>query len=318
MALDLAALFILGLFAGMGALRGGLASLSGLVTLCLAYFAAVLAAQHLGGPVSAKLGVSPLLGPVVAGTAAFVGAALFAGVLGSVLRRLAEKRRGDEPMGPASRWLGAGFGVVRGAFVVLLLGWLAIWLDAARETGSFDGLDAAPAIEESALVRATEAVVQTAVTAAMDEGGPGATVVARFASKPGQSVRHLQAVLANPKIEALQQDRFFWTLVANGSFDRAMNRKSFRDIVDSEALRRDFAALGVISNDAGESRADFKRELGAVFVEVGPRVKGLAEDPELQKLARDPQITALLEQGDALGLMRHEGIQRLAARVSAR
>jgi len=317
MVLDLAAVFILSLFALLGALRGGLASLTGLVTLALAYFAAVLAAQHLGAPVSAKLGVSPLLGPVVAGTGAFVAAALFVGILGSLVRRVAASFRGDEPLGAANRWLGATFGLVRGTFVVLLLGWLAIWVDAACETGSFEGLAAAPEVEESSLVKVTEAVVQKAVTAAMDEGGTGATVVARFASKPGQSVRNIQAVLGSPKIEALQQDRFFWTLIANGSFDRAMNQKSFRDVIDSEELRRNFAELGVISEEAAKSRDGFKQELGAVLAEVGPRIRGLSEDPELQKLARDPQVTALLEQGDALGLMNHEGIQRLAARVSA-
>jgi uncharacterized membrane protein required for colicin V production len=317
MILDLAALLILALFALMGAVRGGVASVAGLVTLVLSYGAAVFAAQNLGDPVSTQLGVSPFVGPIIAGTAVFLSTAIVVSVLGSLVRRALDARRGDEPMGGASRCVGATFGLVRGAFVVLLLGWLAIWIDAARETGSFTGLASAPKIEESALVKATEVVVTSAVTAAMDDGGPGSQVVARFASKPGQSVRSIQAVLASPKIEALQQDRFFWTLIVNGSFDRAINRKSFREIVDSEELRAHFASLGVISPEAGNSRDAFKRELGGVLAEVGPRVRDLADDPELQKLARDPQITALLEQGDALGLMRHEGIQRLAARVSS-
>jgi hypothetical protein len=224
--------------------------------------------------------------------------------------------RGDDRISVANRWLGAGVGVIRGGFVVLMLGWLAIWIDAARQTGSFDAVAEAPAIEHSSLVRATEVVVQAAVGAAMDDDGPAAEVVARFASRPGQSVRHLQAVLGDRRIDALQQDRFFWTLVSNGSYHRAMNQKSFRDIVDSPELRRSFSELGVISDVAANDRDAFKRELGAVFDEVGPRIKGLAEDPELQKLARDPEVTALLEQGDALGLMRHRGIQQLAARVS--
>lgn len=318
MILDAAALLILGLFAGMGAVRGGVASITGLATLVLAYFAAVFAAQQLGEPVSTKLGVSPLLGPILAGTAAFVATAVFTGVLGSLVRRYADEVRGDEPMGVANRALGATFGFIRGVFVVLLLGWLAIFMDAARETGSFDGLAAAPEIKTSSLAHATEAVVETAVTAAMDDGSPAASVVARFASKPGQSVRNLQAVLGSPTIEALQQDEFFFTLIANGSFDRAMNRESFRQIVESQELRQNFAELGIISPEAGQSQDGFKRELAAVLAEVGPRIKGLAEDPELAKLARDPEVTALLERGDAMALMRHEGIQRLAARVSAR
>jgi hypothetical protein len=197
-----------------------------------------------------------------------------------------------------------------------MLGWLAIWIDAARQTGSFEAVEEAPSIEHSSLVRATEVVVQAAVRAAMDEDGPAGDVVARFASRPGQSVRNLQAVLGDRRIDALQQDRFFWTLVKNGSYHRAMNQKSFRDIVDSPELRRNLSELGVISEVAANDRDAFRKELGAVLDEVGPRIKDLAEDPELQKLARDPEITSLLEQGDALGLMKHRGIQQLAARVS--
>ena len=64
MLLDLIALAILGVFVLMGALRGGVASLMGLLTLVLSYAAAVWAAQSLGGAVSENLGVSPLFGPL--------------------------------------------------------------------------------------------------------------------------------------------------------------------------------------------------------------------------------------------------------------
>jgi uncharacterized membrane protein required for colicin V production len=315
MLLDLIAFSILALFTLMGALRGGLASFTGLAALLLSYWAAVWAAGSLGDSVSARLGLPPFLGPVAAGTAAFLATALLVGVLGAVVKREVSSLRGDAEMGPVSRWIGGFCGAARGGLIVLLLAWLAIWLDAARETGSFAGLEAAPRIDSSSTAKLTEKVVHAAVRAAMDDGTSSA-VVARFASRPGASVRSLQELLSDRRIETLQQDRFFWALVENGAFQRAMNQRSFREIAYDERLRTRFADLGVISPLAAADAAEFRNELGPVLREVGPKLKGLAEDPELQRLARDPQIQSLLESGDTLALMRHPGIQSLASRVS--
>ena len=315
MLLDLASGMILALFTLMGALRGGLASFASLATLLLSYAAAVWAAGRLGESVSSKRGLPSFLGPVAAGTAAFVATALLAGVVGAVVKREAKSLRGDSRVGTVNRWLGGFFGAVRGGLIVLLLAWLAIWLDAARETGSFAGLEAAPEIDSSATARLTEQVVHAVVSSAMEEGTTS-DVVARFASRPGTSVRSLQALLSDPRIEALQQDRFFWTLVEHGAYQRAMNQRSFREIAHDERLRTRFADLGVISSDAAVDPGRFRSELGPVFRDVGPKLKGLAEDPDLQRLARDPEIASLLESGDTLALIRHPGIQSLAAKVA--
>jgi membrane protein required for colicin V production len=315
MLLDLFALVILALFSVMGALRGGVASVASLATLLLSYAVAVWAAGSLGDAVSEKLGMPVLLGTALAGTVAFLATAVLGGVLGAVVKREAKSLRGDSPIGTANRWVGGVFGALRGGLIVLLLAWLAIWLDAARETGSFAGLEAVPEIDSSSTVKLTERVVQGAVRASMDEGA-AADVVARFASRPGSAVRSLQALLAAPQIQTLQQDRFFWTLVENGAYRRAMNLRSFQQIAHDDRLRSQFADLGVISPEAAVDPGEFRRELGPVLAEVGPKLKGLANDPELQRLARDPEITAMLESGDTLGLMRHPGIHRLAAKVS--
>lgn len=317
MLLDLVALGILCLFVLMGALRGGVATVASLATLLSGYGAAVWAAGTLGEKTAAKLGLPALAGPPIAGTAAFLIAALFVGALGMLIKHWARTLRGDSPMGAANRWLGGLAGAFRGALVVLLLSWLVIWLDAARATGSFSGLEAVPNVESSSVARITEKVVAKVVSAAAGDNGVTSEIVVRFASRPGDSVRSLQAILASPQIEALQRDRLFWTLIENGAYSRAMNRASFSKIVNDVALRAHFATVGVVSSEAAIDGKVFRTEFGAVLSEVGPRVKGLSEDPELQKLARDPEITSLLESGDALGLMRHDGIQRLASRVAS-
>jgi hypothetical protein len=218
-------------------------------------------------------------------------------------------------MGVANRWLGGVLGFVRGALVVLLVSWLVIWLDAARETGAFQGLEAVPDVRISSAAKVTEKVVEKAVSAAMEDG-PTTDVVARLASRPGSAVKSLQAILSDRRIEELQGDRFFWTLLENGAYARAMNRHSFQAISRSDDLRSKFADVGVVSEEAAADRRVFEEAFGEVLAQVGPRIKGLANDPEMERLAADPEILALLESGDTLGLVRNQKIQRLVARVS--
>ena len=316
MVLDLIALAILGVFALIGALRGGVASAMGLMTLVASYAVAVWAAQNLGTSLAEKTGLSPLLAPVVAGTAGFLLTAVTVGGIGAVVRRWAGGLRGDSRMGVANRWLGGFLGVVRGALVVVLISFLVIWLDAARQSGAVDGLDAVPDIRISSAAKVTQKIVEVTVAAAMDTDDATADVVARLASRPGPALKSLQAILADRRIETLQGDRFFWTLIENGAYQRAMNRRSFQQISRSPEMRAHFVNVGVVGAAAADDRRVFEERFAEVLAEVGPRVKGLVNDPDLQRLARDPEVTSMLESGDTLGLFRHEGIQNLVAKVS--
>jgi membrane protein required for colicin V production len=317
MALDLIALAILAFFGFVGALRGGVSSAMGLLTLVLSYAAAVWAAQNLGDTMTERLGTSPLFGPALAGTGGFLATAVVVGTLGSLVRRSVDRTRADSGLSSANRWLGGVFGLVRGTLVVVLISWLVIWLDAARQSGAFEGLAAVPDIQRSSAAKATQTVVEKTVAAALDDDA-SSDVVARLAARPGPAVRSLQEILADRRIEELQRDRFFWTLIENGAYDRALRRRSFQDIARSQDLRAKLADVGVIGPEEVADPRRFEERFGQVLAEVGPRLKGIMEDPDLARLAQDPEITSLLEAGDTLGLVRHEGIQRLVAKVSSR
>ena len=318
MVLDLIALAILGIFGLIGALRGGVASAIGLVTLVASYLGAVWAAQTLGTPLSEKTGLSPIFAPVIAGTAGFFVTAIVVGGLGALVRRAAAGLSGDSSLGAANRWMGGAIGVVRGALVVVLVSYLVIWLDAAKQSGAFPGLESVPDIRISSAAKATEKLVETTVSAAVEGDGAAADVVARLAARPGVAVQSLQAILADQRVESLQQDRFFWTLIENGAYQRAMNRSSFRAISRDREMRQRFANVGVVGPEAVEDSGRFEERFGVVLAEVGPRLKGLVDDPDMQALARDPEVLAMLESGDTLGLVRHEGVKSLVAKVSQR
>ena len=94
------------------------------------------------------------------------------------------------------------------------------------------------------------------------------------------------------------------------------NRSSFYRIAHDPGLRAHLADLGLVSAAAAGDSKRFRDEVREVLDEVGPRIKGLRNDPELQRLARDPEIHGLLESGDTLGLLTHPDIQALASRLS--
>jgi len=314
--LDLLALAILGVFLLVGALRGALASGLGLASLVLSYAAAVFGATRYGDAVAAALGLSPLFGAPLAGSIAFVGCFALCAAVGSLLRRIERARRGELPRGGLDRLVGGLFGALRGALVVLLVGWLGIWLDAARQLGPADqaGL---PTVEGSRTAALTGTLVEGAVQSALADSGPGGRFAARVAARPASALRSMQALLEDERIVAVQEDPLFWSLVENGASERALNQGSFYRIAHDEALRRDFESLGLIDAEAAADPAVFRQAAAAMLDEVGPRLKGLRDDPEIHRLARDPEVIALLESGDTIGLLRHPGIRGLVARVSA-
>jgi membrane protein required for colicin V production len=318
MSLDLIAVIVLLVFMGLGALRGGLVGGIGLLALAVGYTAAVIAGAGSGADWMAARGVPGLLSAPVAGCAAFVVAYGAVAVVGMMLERMEKRRRGDDPRSVADRVAGATFGGLRGLLIVLLLSILATWLDAARELGVWEPTLPMPDTRDSLVAGASGQIVEGLVrSAAGDANAVAGKVMGRIASSPGPALKGLQEVIDDPGFQALQRDRFFWTLVENGASERATNSRSFYVITHDDELRRRLADLGIVTEAAAVDTDVFRRDVVEMLDAVGPRLKGVHDDPELQRLAEDPEVIALLESGDTLGLLTHPGIQRLVSRLSA-
>ena len=48
---------------------------------------------------------------------------------------------------------------------------------------------------------------------------------------------------------------------------------------------------------------------------MGPRIRGLRNDPELRALLQDPEVAAMLQAGDHMALVMHPGFQSVVTRV---
>jgi hypothetical protein len=312
--LDVVALLLLGIFMGAGALRGGLASALGLITLGVAYAAAVFGAPLLGPSLAAALTLPEFLGLALAGTAGFIGGYLGMGVVGFLLRRRERRRRGGDSRSARDRFFGAIFGGMRGALVVVLLSYLALWLDVLRATGTSELL---PSIEGSAAAAVTSSVVEAGVEAALPEDSAGSGWVATAAARPAEAISGFQSVLENPAIATLREDGMFWTYVEHGSVDAALNRMSFLEIAHDESLRAELGDLGLIDTRARGDAGAFRDAAREVLQEVGPRIRGLRNDPELRALVEDPEVVAMLQNGDTWSLVSHPGFRQLVARVTS-
>ncbi len=321
MLFDLIALGILALFVVIGLWRGVLASGAGLVSLLFAYSAAALGAQSLGGVLSERFALPSIVSTMLAGSALFAGTYLLCSLLTSALKAWDRGRRAGAPRSGADRLGGAFFGLLRGGLIVLLLSVLATWLDAAKDLGVLPASAATPEVEGSRVSEAAgkiiEGVVEKALAHSDAEIAPAARMMVRIATRPGPTIQGMQGLLDDDRVRGLQNDKLFWTLVENGAGERAINQASFYGIVQDPQLRGQMADLGLVSPEAALDPGLFRRSMADMLSELGPRIKGLRNDPEVQRLARDPEIMSLLQSGDTLALIAHPDIQKLASRVAS-
>jgi len=311
--LNFVALVLLGVFIGIGWLRGALASFVGLAAFVIGYAVAIAAAPAL----APKLPLSPetpgFVALVLAGCLVF--AATYALVLlGGALVKRAQGERDAGERSLRDRFVGGLFGALRGVFVVALVSWLVLWLDALAATG---GSALVPAASDSLAARATSAAVEASVGAALSDSGAAGPFVAKLAARPASAIEQLQSLLANPRFEALREDALFWSYVESGAVDTAMGRVSFRDLADDAELRRELAGLGLVPQAAGDDRAAFESAAADALREVGPRLRALREDPALGELLRDPAIAEMAQSGDHLGLLTHPGFRRVLAHAAS-
>jgi len=316
MLFDLGLLALLAIFVAVGAWRGTVASLMGLASLVVGYVAGFQSAMHGGDAAAAAFGVSVTIGPVIAGSLGFVAGLVAMAIVGIAARRWDAERRGDLPRGALDRLGGAFFGGLRGSVLAALLAWLGMFASAAREIAPEGPLAAVPSAEGSLLAGLTEVAVEQVVEATLGDD-PASRVIARVAARPGDRLRAVQSLIDDPRVRAVQEDAFFWTLVENGASERALNRMSFYRVAHDPELRATFADLGFVSAEAANDSNAFRDELRGVLDVVGVRIRGIKQDPEIQALARDPEILAMLESGNTFGLVAHPRIQALAARLAA-
>jgi hypothetical protein len=306
MAVDLALLALLAAYAAAGAWRGPAESGLRLAGWAGGYLAAWLAATRLGEPLAGALGLAPLLGMPLAGTAAFL--AVQAGVAVGVAR----VQRTGAPEGLPARTLGAALGAARGAVVVVLVGWLALLAEGLRA----QGVAGLPALGESALGRASGQVVERSALA-LAGARPEARAAAALVARPAESIAAWRALLAHPRVLALQADAAFWRAVEAADLEAARRRPSFRALAGDAGLRAELGRLGLVSAAASAHPIAFERELERTLAEVAGRVAALRDDPEVQALLADPEVRALVQRGDALRLLAHPGFQTLLERVRA-
>ena len=310
--LDLVAVSILILFAGLGAWRGGFATGVGLASIGVGYACAVMLATPLSPWVAEWADVSEVLALPFAGTLGFVAGYLGVGLVAAILRRLTDLDS-DDPS-PRDRFLGASFGLVRGGLVVLLVSILANWVDALRLTGQEAPI---PPIHDSRAAAVSSAVVEAGLGAALADEGPAGRVMARIAARPALTMGEVEGVLASPGFLAVRDDSMFWTYVENGNVDNALNRLSFRDITYDAPLRQRLADIGLVEPAAADDPGVFRDAMADVLREVGPRIRQLKNDPELQALAQDPEVIGMMQSGDTLALLRLPGFRQLVDRVTS-
>ena len=310
--LDLVGLAILAVFMVMGLLRGTLASLLRIVSLVIAYGAAIWAAPALGPAAAERMSLPSFLGVPIAGSLAFLATYTVLGIGSKLLQSWERRRREGEERSIADRVGGSLLGAVQGAFIMLLIGWLGLWIDAGQASGS---LEFVPDTSGSALARVSQVVVETGAAVMIGDDEPSARLAVNMAARPKETMAGMQRVFSNPRIQGLQNDRLFWSYVESGALDAALNQGSFLGIAYDDTLRKELAQVGLIKDYAAADPRLFRAEVKDVLEQVGPRIRGLKNDPAVKQLLSDPEVVAALQARDHLALLQNPAFRDLVTRV---
>ncbi len=304
--IDLAALTILAVFVLIGATRGFLASLLGVVSLIVSYAAGFFGATVLAGPLALHAGVHPLLAGLLTGTVAFLGTGV---VMALVTRAVLRRHRARRQRVPLDIVGGGLIGGLQGALLAVLVYWVAGQVQAA-------GLIGEPDATPSALSRASQEMVQAGADAVL-AGDDGGRLMARLVADPAGTSQQLQEVLDSPAIGELQRDELFWQYLSSGAVDSALNRGAFLRISHDQALREQLAGLGVVDEAARQDPRAFRSSAREALQRIAPGLQALQSDGALEELAADPAIQEAMARGDTLALMRDPRVLALIQRAVA-
>ncbi len=310
--LDVVAFLALAGLATLGLVRGTLATALRIIALVGAYVAAIFGSTAFAPLAAERLNVPEVLGLAAAGSATFIAAYATLGIASTLIARWEKRRRRGAPRSAADRAGGAALGAAQGVLVVMLLGWLGLWLQAGQSGGALGSLPDASGARVSTL---TQAVVEKGAEAILDENANGARAVIRAVVRPTETIENVTALANGPRMRTLQQDRLFWSYVEHGAIDAALNRGSFLGAAYDSSFRQQLFELGLVNKAAASDARLFRNRVRDVLEEVGPRIRALREDPELKGLMDDPEIAQAVANNDTLALLTNRKFRRLLRRV---
>lgn len=301
---------VLALIAGLawsGARAGAGVSGVRLLALPLAYAAAFGAGYAFGPALARELGGSLLVASLAASSAGFVLATLATWL---VLRAVRDRAADASPAGQA---LGALFGALRGVLFALPLLWLGGLAEGARSSGLRPEL---PDLSSAHLTAFSERALAAAAARVVDVRAASGRMALQLAARPGETLAGLQGALRDPRFVTLQHDPGFWHDVERGAVTSALARPTARALVRDAGFRRELAALGAVSPEAGGNARAFERELAAALAEVGPRIAAIRSDPAFAALQNDPALREDLARGNTLALLRDARFRGLVERAA--
>ena len=311
--LDLVVAAILAASLVAGAVRGMLVSSVRLGGAIAAYVAGWMLAPRVAPMVEARTDLAGTLAVLVAGLGLFMAFLLTREVATAAVKAL-ERRLRSGPRPAADRLAGAVVSSLAGFAFAVLIGWLAISVDALRiQTGN----DALPSLEGSRFAPIAQEVIERAAGRVLADRGPAGRAVAHAVADPAVTLDRVEELIANPHLGGLKNDAGFWTEVEQGHYEAATRRSSFLAVAYDDTTRRQLADLGLIDERAARSSRAFRDSAQEALAAIGPRLRALREDPAMERLASDPEIQEMVLANDTLGLLRHPDVRQVIHRALA-
>ncbi len=310
--LDVLAFGALAGLSALGLVRGTLATALRIASLIGAYAAAVAGSTALAPFAAEQLNVPEVLGMAAAGSATFTVTWLGLGLLSKLITGWEKRRRRGAPRSAGDRAGGALLGALQGAIVVVLIGWLGLWMQAGRSGGALESL---PDTTGARVPFLTQTVVEKGAAAVLSEDDTAARAVIRAAVRPAETISNVSDLANGPRMRTLQRDKLFWNYVEHGAIDAALNRGSFLGAAYDASFRQQLFELGLINGAAAADARLFRNKAREALLAVSPRIRGLREDPELSGLMDDPVIAEAIASGDTMALLTNAKFRRVLRHI---
>jgi uncharacterized membrane protein required for colicin V production len=275
--------------------KGFVGSITRVVSLLIAYPAAIFLTKPFADFLTARTPLEGLLAYFIAGMAIF----LVVGILVTLLlNRLARIEAEDGELSGTSRAAGAFAGLLIGSVV----GLVAVYGIGVMRKPEANTL-AAPA--DTLLEVSSRKLVSGAATVAADFVFDDATtteMTRAFVEDPHAMLNHVQEVMHNEQVAALMADEEVTAMVASGDVDSLMRVPEFEALVNDEHLR----AL-IPQADASAISTQATAE---TMVSAWAKMERMRNDPEFMAIVSDPELTRQLKAGD-IALMTNPDVIRL-------
>jgi len=288
------------------------------VSLALAYVAAILFSNSAATLLQKHTAIEGLIAYMVAGTLVFVITSILLSSLFSLLKRKFTPKSTETNR--TSSVAGGLFGAVVGGIVGLMAVWFASTIQEILMVKKGQPIAKSSVFERTAKELTSKAIGGIVIGTTGDSDlAKGA---AKLLSSPAQNIQHfnqlsqsgeLRNLFQNPEVRSALDSQNPAALLNSTAFKRLSANTDFIALTNELNLTGSGSGSG-IGTGTGEQK---NKQLAIKLTSIWAQVKQVQNNPQYLEIVQDPEIKQMLQSGNAYKLLGSAKIERLLKIISS-